>query len=112
MPYVNAEIRDEFAPHLAPLLKFIADRGLETGELNYLVTRLMIESLADVAEGTARMTYGRLSSTHAAVADAAGEFKRRLLDRYEDAVISKNGDLYDALESKVPPMRPKEETKP
>lgn len=112
MPYVNREVREEFADTLDPILRFIEDRGIEQGELNYLVTRLMIASLADVVEGTARFSYNRLSAIHACVHDAADEFKRRLIDPYENAVISKNGDLYDALEAKVPPMRPKEETKP
>jgi hypothetical protein len=112
MPYVDRRVRSEFDPYIRRLLEFVKERGVTTGELNYLVTRLMIASLDCVAQGTAKFHYGDLSATHAAVVDAAGEFKRRLLDPYENAICSLNGDLYDALVAKVPPVRPPEKEIP
>ena len=109
MPYVNREVRDEFRPYIEPLVHFIEERGLTTGELNYLVTRLMLASL--YGDGP-RFGYADLSATVAAVRDAADEFKRRLMGPYEDAMIGKNGDLYAQVLSKVPPVRQTEEKKP
>jgi hypothetical protein len=105
-------VRDEFGRFLAPLINFIDNRGLTSGELNYLTTAIMIASLEDVACGATPVHYNELSAAVAAVRDAADEFKRRLMDPYEDAAASKNGDLYATLVSKVPQVRAQEEKKP
>jgi hypothetical protein len=109
MPYIDPRVREEFEGALNPLLLFVEERGLTTGELNYLVTRLILASL--YGDGP-RFGYADLSATVAAVRDAADEFKRRLMGPYEDAMISRNGDLYAQVLSKVPPVRAAEEKKP
>ena len=78
MPYVDPRVRAEFRSVLEPLTRLVSNRGLTTGELNYLVTAIMIASLDD-ALGVRRIHYNDLSHIVAAVRDAADEFKRRLM---------------------------------
>lgn len=69
MPYLNA-----YARHLVE-----RDGPSQPGDLNYLVTRLMLQALSRV-----------LSEVH----EAECEFRRRMLAPYEDAKILQNGDVY------------------
>jgi len=67
------------------------ERFAETkGELNFLITELMIEYMKNNGK-----SYQVLSDIVGAGIDAAEEFRRRVLNPYEDEKIKENGDVYE-----------------
>lgn len=62
------------------------------GDLNYHITQLMIEYVLDKG-----LSYTNASEAAAAARDAANEMDRRVLSKYEDLMIKKNGDCYHEL---------------
>ena len=88
MPYINRERRAALDPIIDGLTKRL--NHLPTpptrGDLNYCVTRLVVEVLN-------KDSYHSLSDCVSALRDAADEIQRRLLGPYEDTEIEKNGDL-------------------
>lgn len=62
--------------------------------MNYVITKLAIARIKDVG-----LSYETLKSVHGDIELAAAEFKRRLLNPYEDGKIANrsNGDVYDGL---------------
>ena len=85
MPYIKEEDKPKFDRQLRPLSQLI----MSLGELNYCCTVLMREEVRKRGE-----KYEKLSAIHGAVRDAADEFKRRVVDVYEDQKILENGDVY------------------
>ena len=59
------------------------------GELNYLISKLF-KAYID-ANGT---SYATLSDCTGAGTDAVEEFRRRIMNPYEDTKIASNGDIY------------------
>lgn len=58
------------------------------GELNFRISELLGEYIENHG-----MSYQNLSDAKDAAVDAADEFRRRFLDKYEDKCIKLNGDL-------------------
>lgn len=87
MPYIPHERRvalDVIIDGLVKRLKELPD--LKRGDLNYTVTRLVLETLN-------KDSYHSLSDCVSVLRDAADEIARRLLGPYEDTAIQKNGDM-------------------
>jgi len=87
MPYIKHERRaalDVIIEGLINRLKELQD--LKRGDLNYVVTRLVLETLN-------HDSYHSLSDCVSVLRDAADEIVRRLLGPYEDTAIEKNGDM-------------------
>ena len=89
MPYVNRSIRYEFRPYLGPLERFISERGLMLGELNYLITCLVDDYLR--VEG---LTYSTLNDVIGVLECAKQEVYRRVAAPYEDDKRAKHGEVY------------------
>lgn len=60
------------------------------GELNYAITTEVIRYL----KRQPKFNYETLNGIYGAMQLAAAEFKRRLIDPYEDGKIGENGDVY------------------
>ena len=78
MPYVdkfNRNVLERRAPRNA-------------GELNYVITRLVIEYLGD------HPNYERYNAVVGALESCKLEFYRRAVSAYEDIKIIQNGDVY------------------
>lgn len=60
------------------------------GELNYLITNTVLLYL----HAQPKFNYETLNGIYGAMVLAAAEFKRRLIDPYEDGKIAENGDVY------------------
>ena len=98
MPYVMKGVRDHFAPTLEPLTRWIREHGVMGGELNYLITSLMIAAMEENKECP---TYGKVQEVIGAATEAAAEFRRRVLVPLELRKARTNGDLYGKLEKRV-----------
>lgn len=61
---------------------------MSSGELNYLVTQLLLEYLE-----TKGLSYATCNDIVGALDNAKDEFKRRVQDPYEDTKIELNGDV-------------------
>ena len=86
MPYITKQEKDE----LKPLLDQIKLSG--PGQLAYAVSILMINLLRHSSPHM--LTFLVLNATIGAVERALDEFKRRILDPYEQQKIRDNGDVY------------------
>lgn len=84
MPYIKPEKRRE----LDGLLKDLASRIEEEGELNYCFYKLSTEFIARIGE-----SYPKLSMCSSAMEHAKLEWYRRRLSPYEDKKIRENGDI-------------------
>ena len=93
MPYIPQEDRNRLVPFGDPPSKGYPKHK---GELNYVITQLMIEYVLDKGK-----SYQAISDAVAAANDAAAEFRRRVLDPYEDTCIERNGDVYEDILYKI-----------
>lgn len=83
MPYVKREKRPELKP--------VAGRPAETeGELNFQITCLLNDYMLHH-----ELEYDRMGDCTSACENAAHEFRRRIMDPYEEAKQFVNGDVYD-----------------
>lgn len=86
MPYIKGKDREKFGD----LLEKIGQAEVKTaGELNFLITKLMIHYI-DV-KGESYQTYNDLMG---ALRGAELELYRRQISDYEDEKIDSNGDVY------------------
>lgn len=80
-------------PYIEPGLRPYIDKGgakpRTKGELNYAITRLMVQFVKERG-----ISYHVISDAIAAAQDAADEMKRRVLGPYEDVACARNGDVY------------------
>jgi len=90
MPYILPENRGRFDKEIRSLARKIAFPG----ELNYVVMQTMMTILK---LGQLKMDYEYLSRLYADAHLAAEEFRRRVLDPYENYKAMENGDV-DGLE--------------
>ena len=95
MPYIAEDVRvalDPFIDSLAAMVRREAEAfgydGAYAGLLNYCVTRL-------AANVTPARRYWALQLTKGTLDGCADEFKRRIIDPYEDEQIETNGDVYE-----------------
>lgn len=80
-------------PYVKEKVKEVMGQGVpasNVGELNYAITKLAIRFVTTARE----VNYETLNNTYGAMKLAAEEFKRRVIDPYEDRKISENGDVY------------------
>lgn len=88
MPYIPEEQRSKFLEHLDTILNNINTKG----ELTYCLYYLLVYSF-ECNIIYQKMGYEELSNICAAGQDATNEFRRKLLDKYEDKKIKENGDV-------------------
>ena len=96
MPYVTQRVRDRLEPHIEEFFKglhneealFGKDLSPCPGNLNYVITRILIEYLR--VHG---MCYDTLCDIDGVLGDIAKEWYRRVVVPYEDKKIFENGDL-------------------
>lgn len=89
MPYIPKADRTKFAPTLAFFRHAVELDGLSNGELNYVITSVVLEYIRQ--HGT---SYNTLSDVIKALECAKLEFYRRIVASYEDKKIAQNGDVY------------------
>ena len=86
MPYVTKERRDALTRTLLPL----PDTAKTAGELNYMITTLLIKYWEEHGH-----IYKTINDISGACTEALAEFRRRIVGKYEDQKIKENGDVYD-----------------
>jgi hypothetical protein len=79
MPYIKQSRRDEIAEGGNPEDK---------GELNYIISSILLYYVQYHGK-----SYQTISDAIGAAQDAAEEFRRRVLNPYEDEKIKENGDI-------------------
>lgn len=89
MPYIKDEYRESLEPLLAPLCAHIKKPFITEGEVNYVLTRLV---LAWVREHP--MSYRTLNAALGIFEAAKLEFYRRVVAPYEAEKCAANGDVY------------------
>ena len=87
MPYIPAENRPQYDSLIQPLAQKLRDNGVQVGEINYVVTQLLL-SLWSTSP-----SYGTGSKLRAALTDAHDEFYRTALAPYEDEKSRQNGPV-------------------
>ncbi|HSG82702.1 MAG TPA: hypothetical protein VLC48_10650 [Gemmatimonadota bacterium] len=88
MPYITRERRALYDDRIATLSQQITD-ATPAGDLNYMVTRLLLDWL-----GKRGPSYAALADVVAVLETAKLEFYRRAAAPYEDEKIAENGDVY------------------
>ena len=99
MPYIPVERRKLFDESIDNIVKHLGeiydgsygysfDEKQAKGDLNYIIYSLVKRFTKSHGEG-----YFKISNMIGAVHDAEDELKRRLLHKYEDQAIEKNGDI-------------------
>lgn len=87
MPYIERSKRPSLDEALEPLLKKVA-LGRTKGEMNYIITRLVLGWLRQRGQG-----YDSLSDVEAVLEDVRSEFHDRYTRPYEDKKRAENGDV-------------------
>lgn len=82
MPYITPERRLEIGLS-------IHDIPQDEGELNYAISVLL-----DAYMGKHGLSYARMGDCVGACSNAEAEFRRRVMDGYEDEKCRMNGDVY------------------
>jgi hypothetical protein len=86
MPYIKKDRREEFDKALEQL-----PLPQNTGELNYVFTKLCIQYFNLKPDGK---NYQTINDISGALHCAADEFYRKIAAKYEDKKIDENGDVY------------------
>ena len=86
MPYINEEDQHALDP-VVPILEG-RRRAATTGELCFQISRLLDDYAGPSPD------YQRLSEAEHAALSAALEFRRRVIDPYEDQRRALNGDVF------------------
>lgn len=84
MPYVTEERRK----HLGPYLREVGTRVDSPGDLTYAIYHLALEYLERHGK-----TFQTCNDVVGAQTNAVHEFRRRVVDPYEDIKIEENGDV-------------------
>jgi hypothetical protein len=95
MPYIKAEDRRRIEDWLADcggdgcnLTEELASRIECAGELNYVITRIILECLENWGKN-----YQSMNDIVGALDNAKDEFRRHIQHPYEDEKIVENGDV-------------------
>lgn len=83
MPYIPPERRDAIGLSVKEIPQ---DEGELNWAISWLLNRYMLQH---------GLRYPRMGDCTAACENAAHEFRRRVMDGYEDHKIAENGDVYD-----------------
>ena len=86
MPYINKNQREGIEAELNVLLNVLSGGP---GELNYVITRILLDSL-----GYQTLHYEKVNMLVGVLECAKLELYRRLAAPYEDQKIEENGDVY------------------
>lgn len=86
MPYIKKIDRERFATFIDSFVKVDVK---STGEFNYVLTSLVLA----YARRT-NMSYANLSAICGVIDDVKHEFRRRIVDAYENKKAVENGDVY------------------
>jgi hypothetical protein len=89
MPYIPQENRTAICEHLKKASRSISNPG----ELNYAITKLADNYLADAPK-----SYNTLNEVIGAMEAAKLELYRRIAVPYENAKIAINGDAYETVD--------------
>lgn len=98
MPYINREQRDQLDPPIALIVKSLlysgygVDKETLAGHLNYVITRLLLETLPCPEN----CHYVDLRDALGTIEAVKLEFYRRKVAPYEDKKARENGDVYAA----------------
>lgn len=87
MPYIQETSRNKLVPDLIPLLERVTDQGVSEGELNFLLTCLVVNWLGDP-------NYKALNAAVGVLECVKQELYRRVVVPYEDIKKEENGDVY------------------
>lgn len=87
MPYIKQEDRKE----LDLLIKALCDTITTGGELNYTITKLVLDYSK---HNTNFRSYGNYAEALGHLEASKLEFYRRAISPYEDSKIVENGDVY------------------
>lgn len=103
MPYIKEERRKFLDDDIIKLSKEIMTKiisidseqktytwGLDEGELNYVITKLVVECL----KAEEHVNYSTLNKYLGVLDAVKNEFYRRVVAKYEDDKIKDNGDVY------------------
>jgi hypothetical protein len=86
MPYITHGNRAALDVIIDGLVKRLKDINCKKGDVNYAITRVVLEALN-------KDDYHSLSDCVSVLRDAADEIQRRLLGPYEDKAVLRNGDM-------------------
>ena len=92
MPYIKPSRRQPLDALVADFAQLRDDYGVSEGELNYLLTRLLLEWTGGVR------SYALLCSARGILQDVKDEFYRRVVAPYEDTKREANGDVFSATD--------------
>lgn len=88
MPYINPSER----PVVDALINYDRLIGLTPGQVNYLLTRIIVRWMKSNLPYT---SYASRSRAHGILQDVATEWYRRMIAPYEDQKCRDNGDVYE-----------------
>jgi len=88
MPYITEPKRLQFKPIVKSFEQNV-NKSATAGDLNYLVTKLILRYL-EVHE----LSYATINDIRGSLENAASEFYRRIAAPYEDVKIKQNGDVF------------------
>jgi hypothetical protein len=86
MPYIPQDKRDNIDYPLRQVKVHINN----VGELNYAVTRLLLNYVQEKA-----VSYGLLNEVYGVLGCVAAEFYHRVVSPYEISKLELNGDVYE-----------------
>lgn len=87
MPYIKQEKRDELK-NILDQIERLSLIEIGPGELNFLITKLIHQYVEDN-----NISYKILNDIIGALDNAKEEFRRRVINPYEDLKIVENGDV-------------------
>jgi hypothetical protein len=86
MPYIESVDREQYEPFIRALSDHL--HAGKPGDLNYVITRLILWWLADRG-----VSYERLNAVMGVLESVKQEFYRRQVVPYEERKIKENGDV-------------------
>ena len=90
MPYIKKEDRARFEQLVSDFSALCAAQRPNAGEMNYLITRLILEWMGDPQT----WNYEKINTVSGFMTEALAEFRRRVVGPYENRKIEENGDVY------------------
>jgi hypothetical protein len=89
MPYLEPRHRERWDRYLTPLLNQIHFGTTSLGDLNYIITRILLKRLAR------NLSYTALCGVMGTLVCVGLELYRRVAAPYEDKKCAENGEVYD-----------------
>lgn len=93
MPYIDSRLRESIDEAVCDVGLDI--RLLEPGELNYVLTRIILNYVRERRDDVdGRVSYSTYNEVLGVLSAITQEVYRRLVAPYEDEKIEENGDVY------------------